>query len=137
MIEELKNIRRDKKAIRDFGLLFGCMILFIAGYLIYKGRGVDLIIISLGFSFIGSGFILPAIIKPVYLIWMNFAVILGWFMTRLILGLVFYFIVTPIGVSARLFGKEFLELKKSLENNSYWNYKDKDKSDPLEFERQF
>ena len=58
-------------------------------------------------------------------------------MTRLILGLVFYFIVTPIGVSARLFGKEFLELKKSLENNSYWNYKDKDKSDPLEFERQF
>ena len=51
-------------------------------------------------------------------------------MTRLILGLVFYFIVSIIGVIARLFGKEFLELKNSSKDHSYWNYKDKEKSDP-------
>ena len=137
MIEELKSIQIDKKSIRDFGLLIGCILLVIAGYLFYKGRGVNLLIISSGFLFISSGFILPFILKPVYLLWMYFAVILGWFMTRLILGLVFYFIVSIIGVIARLFGKEFLELKNSSKDNSYWDYKDKEKSDPLEFERQF
>ena len=94
MIEELKSIQADKKSIRDFGLLIGCILLVIAGYLFYKGRGVNLSIISSGFLFICSGFILPFILKPVYLLWMYFAVILGWFMTRLILGLVFYLIVS-------------------------------------------
>ena len=137
MIEEFKNIRTDKKSIRDFGLLIGCILLVIAGFLVFKGRDVNLIIISLGLSVIASGFIVPFILKPFYLLWMYFAVVLGWFMTRLILGLVFYSIVSVIGISARLFGKEFLELKKSLGNNSYWNYKDKEKSDPIEFEKQF
>ena len=137
MIEELKSIQTDKKSIRDFGLLIGCILLVIAGYLIYKGRSVNLSIISSGFLFISSGFILPAILKPIYLLWMYFAVILGWFMTRLILGLVFYFIVSPIGIFGRIFGKEFLELKKSSVNNSYWNFKDKDINDQSELERQF
>ena len=137
MIEEFKNIRTDKKSIRDFGLLIGCILLVIAGFLVFKGRDINLIIISLGLSIIASGFIVPFILKPFYLIWMFFAVVLGWFMTRLILGLVFYSIVSVIGISARLFGKEFLELKKSLGNNSYWNYKDRVKSDPIEFEKQF
>ena len=137
MIEEFKNIRTDKKSIRDFGLLIGCILLVIAGFLVFKGRDINLIIISLGLSIIASGFIVPFILKPFYLLWMFFAVVLGWFMTRLILGLVFYSIVSVIGISARLFGKKFLELKKSLGNNSYWNYKDRVKSDPIEFEKQF
>ena len=137
MIEEFKNIKTDKKSIRDFGLLIGCILLVIAGFLVFKGRDINLIIISLGLSIIASGFIVPFILKPFYLLWMFFAVVLGWFMTRLILGLVFYSIVSVIGISARLLGKEFLELKKSLGNNSYWNYKDRVKSDPIEFEKQF
>lgn len=137
MIEEFKNIRTDKKSIRDFGLLIGCILLVIAGFLVFKGRDINLIIVSLGLSVIASGFIVPFILKPFYLLWMFFAVVLGWFMTRLILGLVFYSIVSVIGISARLFGKEFLELKKSLGNNSYWNYKNRVKSDPIEFEKQF
>ena len=59
-----------------------------------------------------------------YLLWMNFAVLLGWFMTRFILGLLFYIIVSPIGMILRLFGKEFLELKTKTKKSSYWNFKD-------------
>ena len=137
MIVELKNIQTDNKSIRDFGLLIGCILLIIAGFSFYKGRDYNLPLISLGFSFIGLGLVLPIFLKPFYLMWMCFAIVLGWFMTRLILGVVFYFIISPIGIFARLFGKEFLELKKSSVNNSYWNFKDKEKSDQLEFERQF
>ena len=137
MIEEFKNIQKDKKSIRDFGLLIGCILLVIAGYLFYKSKDVNTPLISLGFSFIASGFILPPILKPVYLLWMYFAIILGFIMTRVILGLVFYFIVSPIGIIGKIFGKEFLELKKNSVNNSYWNFKDKDINDQSEFERQF
>lgn len=137
MIEEFKNIQKDKKSIRDFGLLIGCILLVIAGYLFYKSRDLNIHLISLGFSFIASGFILSPILKPVYLLWMYFAIILGFIMTRLILGLVFYFIVSPIGIIGKIFGKEFLELKKSPVNNSYWNFKDKDINDQSELERQF
>ena len=123
MIDELKNIRTDNKAIRDFGILIGFILLIIAGILFYKERESYELIILLGIAFIGLGLGMPIILKPFYLVWMNFAVVLGWLMTRLILGLLFYVIVSPIGLISRLFGKEFLELKNISLNSSYWNYR--------------
>ena len=55
---------------------------------------------------------------------MSFAIILGWFMTRFILSLLFYLIVTPIGLITRVLGKDFLELKKEASNGSYWNQRE-------------
>ena len=137
MIDELKNIRTDNKAIRDFGILIGLILLIIAGILFYKERESYELIILLGIAFIGLGLGMPIILKPFYLVWMNFAVVLGWLMTRLILGLLFYVIVSPIGLISRLFGKEFLELKNSSLNSSYWNYKNSRRISHQNFEKQF
>jgi hypothetical protein len=137
MIDELKNIRTDNKAIRDFGILIGFILLIIAGILFYKERESYELIILLGIAFIGLGLGMPIILKPFYLVWMNFAVVLGWLMTRLILGLLFYVIVSPIGLISRLFGKEFLELKNSSLNSSYWNYKNSRRISHQNFEKQF
>jgi len=137
MYDDLKNIRTDSKAIRDFGMLIGFILLIIAGILFYKEREFYLLIITFGIAFIGLGLGMPIIVKPFYLVWMNFAVLLGWFMTRLILGLLFYIIVSPIGLFARLFGKEFLELKTSSINNSYWNYKNNQRINHQSLEKQF
>jgi len=137
MYDDLKNIRTDSKAIRDFGMLIGFILLIIAGILFYKEREFYLLIITFGIAFIGLGLGMPIIVKPFYLVWMNFAVLLGWFMTRLILGLLFYIIVSPIGLFARLFGKEFLDLKTSSLNRSYWNYKDNDSISHQNYEKQF
>ena len=137
MYDELKNIRKDNKAIRDFGILIGFILLIIAGILFYKERESYELIILLGIAFIGLGLGMPIILKPFYLVWMNFAVILGWFMTRLILGLLFYIVVSPISLISRLFGKEFLDLKTSSLNRSYWNYKDNDSISHQNYEKQF
>ena len=93
MYDDLKNIRTDSKAIRDFGMLIGFILLIIAGILFYKEREFYLLIITFGIAFIGLGLGMPIIVKPFYLVWMNFAVLLGWFMTRLILGLLIYIVV--------------------------------------------
>ena len=137
MYDDLKNIRKDNKAIRDFGILIGFIILIIVGILFYKERESYELIILLGIAFIGLGLGMPIILKPFYLVWMNFAVVLGWLMTRLILGLLFYVIVSPIGLISRLFGKEFLELKNSSLNSSYWNYKNSRRISHQNFEKQF
>jgi len=137
MIDELKNIRTDNKAIRDFGILIGLILLIIAGILFYKERESYDLIILLGILFIGLGLGMPIILKPFYLVWMNFAVVLGWLMTRLILGLLFYVVVSPIGLISRLFGKEFLELKNISFNRSYWNYKDSGRISHQDYEKQY
>ena len=137
MYDDLKNIRTDNKAIRDFGILIGIILLIIAGILFYKERESYELIILLGIAFIGLGLGMPIILKPFYSIWMYFAVVLGWFMTRLILGLLFYIIVSPIGLISRLFGKRFLELKNSSLNSSYWNYKNNQRTSHQDFEKQF
>ena len=137
MYDDLKNIRTDNKAIRDFGILIGFILLIIAGILFYKETESYELIILLGIAFIGLGLGMPIILKPFYSIWMYFAVVLGWFMTRLILGLLFYIIVSPIGLISRLFGKRFLELKNSSLNSSYWNYKNNQRTSHQDFEKQF
>ena len=103
----------------------------------YRVSDLNLSLVLLGSSFISLALILPVFLKPFYLLWMFFAVALGWFMTRLMLGLLFYLIVSPIGVISRLFGKEFLELNKSKLNNSYWNYLDSKKVNNQHYEKQF
>ena len=137
MYDDLKNIRTDNKAIRDFGILIGIILLIIAGILFYKERESYELIILLGIASIGLGLVMPIILKPFYSVWMYFAVVLGWFMTRLILGLLFFVVVSPIGLISRLFGKEFLDLKTSSLNRSYWNYKDNDSISHQNYEKQF
>ena len=68
------------------------------------------------FFLIGSiliilGGIAPILLKPFYKIWMIFAVIIGWIMTRIILSVLFFSIITIIGIFTRLIGKDFLNLE--------------------------
>ena len=137
MTDELKDIRKDNKAIRDFGILIGFILLFIAGILFYKERDLNLPIIALGISFIGLGLVIPIFLKPFYLIWMVFAVILGWFMSRLILVILFYFILTPIGLVGKLFGHNYLGNNFNSSTKSYWNLIDSKSEINQDFEKQF
>ena len=58
--------------------------------------------------------------KPVHIGWMMLALALGWLNTRLLLGVFFYVIVTPIGVIMRLFGKDILDEKLDRSATTYW-----------------
>ena len=75
------------------------------GFLFYKETVSYKLLIWLGVALINLGLVLPIILKPFYLVWINFAVLLDWFMIRLILRLLFYLVVSPIGLISQLFGK--------------------------------
>ena len=67
---------------------------------------------------------------------MAFSIILGWIMTKIILTLLFYLLITPIGLITRLFGNDYLRLKES-NSSSYWNNRDSAKELDQRFEKQF
>ena len=137
MLEEIKNIKSKKGDLRNFGITIGLILITISVLLLWKEKHSYEIFIVVGTLLCLIGFILPIILKPFFIVWMTFAIILGWFMTRLILSLVFYGIMTPIGVLSRIFGKKFLKVKFYKTNNTYWNYR---KIHPLEktnYEKQF
>ena len=87
------------------------------------------------FLFVG-GLSIPIILKPIYIIWMIFATIMGWLMTRFILSLLFYGLITPISLIARLMGKKFIYLRGDKINNSYWNYRS-NKVQNVDYEKQY
>ena len=136
MLEEIKNIKTGKKELRSFGYTIGIILFIISSVLFYYDKSSYHIIAYVGGGFIVLGIIIPILLKPIYIVWMTFAVMLGWVMTRVILSIVFYLIITPIGLITKLLGEDFLALKK-VESDSYWNYRDSSEELNHNYEKQF
>jgi len=137
MLEEIKNIKSEKSDIRNFGIIVGIILLVISGFLFWKEKESYQIFLAFGITLFFTAIVAPVVLKPVYWIWMIFAIILGWFMTRLILSLIFYFVFTSIGLTLRLFGKQFLELRWDKSKESYWNFRTNEHRQNKNYEKQF
>ncbi len=137
MIEEIKNIKSEKSDLRKFGIIVGIVLLIIAGLFFWKEKESFQLFLIVGIVLFVAGIAMPFILKPIYWVWMTFATILGWFMTRVILSLLLYVVFTPIGLIARLFGKQFLDLKQNHSQQSYWNMRIVETFDTQNYEKQF
>lgn len=135
--EEFRNIKESKKDLRKFGLTVGGVLLLIAALLFYfeKPSAIYFTIIG-GFLFL-SGLVIPQILKPLNKIWMGLAIILGFFMSRVILTLLFYLVLTPISIIAKLVRKKFMILKYDKSVNSYWEKRTIIQKKQIDYERQF
>lgn len=137
LLEEIKNIKSEKKDLRNFGIIFGIVFGILAGALWWKDKDTYSIFIFLSLTFFFFGFVLPSLLKPLQKVWMAFSVVLGFFMTNMILGILFYLVFTFIGVVSRLFGKQFLDLKMDNSRKSYWQYRESKPFNKSNYERQF
>ena len=137
MLEEIKNIKSEKSDLRNFGITVGIILLIISGFLFWKEKESFQILLFFGGTLFILGIAIPFILKPIYWIWMIFATILGWIMTRVILSLLFFLIFTPIGLTLRFFGKKFLELRWDNSKESYWNFRNNEPLEKEKYEKQF
>ncbi|MBI4684356.1 MAG: hypothetical protein HY755_04060 [Nitrospirae bacterium] len=137
LIEEIKNIKSEKKDLRQFGLTIGIALGLLGGLLLWRGRDYYLYFVIVSLVFIILGLTLPALLRPLQKAWMTFAVILGWFMTRVILSILFYVVFTATGILAKIFGKHFLDVKMDGSKKSYWNYREQKVNNKNDYERQF
>ncbi len=137
LIEEIKNINSDKNQLRQFGLSVGGVLTALGAILFWYGSENALYLIAGGGLLLLSGLLVPQILFPLQKVWMTFAVIMGWVMTRVILAVLYYVVLTAIGLIARLTGKQFLELKWDCNQHTYWNYRANRDFDKQIYEKQF
>ena len=105
---------------RSFGIVFFIVFVLIAIYpLINQGevRIWSLIISSL---FLLLGLLNSKILTPLNKLWFRFGLFLGKIISPIIMGIIFFLVVTPIGLLMRLFGKDVINLKLNKKKNSYW-----------------
>ena len=77
------------------------------------------------------------LLKPLYWGWMKVAFVLNWIMTRIILGILYYGIVSPIGIVIRIFGNDPIRKKNNGSASSYWIDKKEEFSDKSSYKRLF
>ena len=96
-----------RKELRQFGLLVGAIFTVIGLWpLVFRGEPLRLWAVGIGGLLIAFGGILPQLLAPIHTGWMWVGHILGWINTRILLGIVFYVLVTPLGLVFRLMGKD-------------------------------
>lgn len=137
LIEEFRNIKETKKDLRKFGITVGIVLAAIGILLFYFEKSSAVYFTVIGGLLILLGAVLPQLLKPLNKLWMALAIILGFIMTRLILSIVFYFIITPIRLFARIFRKKFLDLKYDKSEKTYWEKRINIHKKQIDYERQF
>lgn len=137
IVEEIRNIKSRRKELRKFGITFGIFLGLLGGWFLWRDKEHYSYILILSVAFLLLGLVVPIVLKPVYKVWMTLAVLLGWLMTRVILSVLFYLVVTPIGLLGRLFGKDFLDLKFDRNTDSYWILRKESKFQRKNYENQF
>ena len=112
---------------RSFGIVFFIVFLIISLYpLAYNGE-IRLWSLVISLIFLILGLINSKILLPLNKIWFKFGIFLGKIISPLIMGIIFFLVVTPIGFIMRIFGKDVLNLKYN-KNESYWIEKNTPKS---------
>ncbi len=137
ILEEIRAIKSTRKELRNFGFVVGGVLIAIGAFLFWKERPAWPYFLTPGVVLVVLGLIVPSILKPLQKLWMAMAVVMGFFMTRVILTILFFCMVTPLGVIAKITGKRFLELKTAKDKTSYWNKRDSKVQEKKDYERQF
>ena len=135
--EEFKNIKETKKDLRKFGLTVGGVLMLIAALLFYFDKSSAPYFGVIGAILLLSGIIISQVLKLPNKIWMGLAIVLGFFMSRLILTILFYLVLTPIALIAKIVGKKFMILKYDRSANTYWEKRTHIQKKPVDYERQF
>ena len=123
----MKNNKIKLGSNRSFGIVFFIVFLIVAFYPLLNDNPLRLWSLIIALIFLVLGLIKSNILTPLNILWMKFGMFLGVFISPIIMGIIFFLVVTPIGLIMRLFGKDLLNLKKN-KTQSYWLTKEKIKS---------
>ena len=109
-----------RRTLISFALIVGGALLVIAAFQWRRGapQWVWVTLIALAAVLLIAAALVPSLLRPVYRGWMRLGEVLGWVNTRVLLTLIFFLVVTPIGLLMRLFGRSPIAVKRR--NDSYW-----------------
>ncbi len=109
-----------KSEWRNFGIGLGVTLGVIAAVLLIKKSALAVYFFGAAGGIVLIALVLPILLKPVFIIFSYFGFGMGWVMTRVLLGILFYLVITPIHWLSWLFGKRFLDTKFNRDQSSHW-----------------
>lgn len=134
ILAELRTIKTEKKNLRQFAGLCFLVLVGLGGFKLYHGEFIGFWFCALGLVLGALGWVWPIVFKPFYLVWMGFAVVLGYLVSRVVLFVTFYGMITPLGLVLRYLGKTSVS-KKGAE--SFWVVRKDFSMKPEKYEQQF
>ena len=130
--QELKGLKTGKSELRKFGLLVGGVFIGLGLLFWWRDKGYFPVFFVAGAPLVTLGLLFPRSLKTTYLAWMGMAFCLGLVVSTILLTLFFYLVFTPMGLLARLAGKDFLTRKLDRGASSYWVTREPLKKETLE-----
>tara|TARA_B100002052_G_scaffold285580_1_gene298555 strand:- start:389 stop:772 length:384 start_codon:yes stop_codon:yes gene_type:complete len=113
----MDNIKQGSN--RSFGIVFFTVFLLIALYPLINEENLRLWSLVISLIFLVLGLINSQILTPLNKLWFKFGILLGKIVSPIIMGIIFFFVVTPIGFIMKAIGKDLINLKYN-NNKSYW-----------------
>ena len=104
---------------KSFGIVFFVFFLIIALWPLINDENIRLWSLIVSIIFLILGIINSKILTPLNNLWFKFGLFLGKIVSPIVMGIIFFFIVTPTGIIMRLIGKDILNLKRN-NLNTYW-----------------
>ena len=114
-MEQNKNVSSN----RSFGIVFFVVFLLISLYPITKNEDLRIWSLIISTIFLLLGLLNSKVLTPLNKIWFKFGLVLGKILSPFIMGVIFFIVVTPIGILMRFLNKDLLNLKFNR-NKSYW-----------------
>jgi len=109
---------------KSFGIVFFIVFLLIAVWPLIDGQSLRVWSLIVSLIFLVLGLLNSKLLNPLNLAWVKFGKILGKVVAPIVMGVIYFIIITPIGIFLRLTGKDILQTKFS-KNNSYWIKREK------------
>ena len=112
---------------KSFGIVFSIFFLLISVYPLLDNDPIYYWSLFVSFIFLVLGLMNSKILSPLNLLWFKFGILLGKIVSPVVMGIIFFLVVTPISIILKIFGKDVLNLKFN-NNKTYWIVKDGPKS---------
>ena len=114
----------NKSSNRSFGVILFIIFLLISLWPLLKGEEIRIWSLFVGLIFLILGLIKSNLLAPFNTAWIKFGEILGRVIAPIVMAIVYFIFLTPMGLLMRLLGKDLLKLQ-FIKNNSYWVKRDK------------
>ncbi len=138
ILEDFKMIKSSRKELKEFGITMAAVLAAIALFAFFKKREALLIgSCAAGGFFVFWALAYPPFLGPLQKIWMGLAVLIGFFMSRALLFILYFLAVTPIALVLRCMGKDLLSLKGVRGKETYWQDHENKEISREAYERQY
>jgi hypothetical protein len=136
---ERTSVKDDTKigSNRSFGLVFAAVFALIGLIPPLHGGHIRWWSVAISLVFLAVALLIPAVLAPLNRLWFKFGLLLHHVVNPVILGIIFFVIITPLGVAIRLFGGKLLTLGNDKAAPSYWNRRSPPGPEPESVRNQF